>query len=147
MFLPQRTAEVAFMRDEPERAEPHLPAALALADDLGEADQRAQLAAKLAVVLGTGGRPGEAEQLAHHSRRSAPTVSVRAQALWRTAMAVVRFASGHDTDARLLSKEATALVGRRDTAAATEVDSLLGLVSRDWRASPTPGSRRRRHRR
>jgi DNA-binding SARP family transcriptional activator len=110
MFVGQRAAEVEIAAGDPEGAEPHLRAALALADKLGEDDQRAQLAAKLARVLSERGHTREAAELAHRSRRTAPSESATAQVLWRVAMAAVRSASADHVAARELLEEASALI-------------------------------------
>jgi DNA-binding SARP family transcriptional activator len=110
MFVARRAGEVELASDHPERAEPHLRNALALADDLGEADERAQVAAKLARVLAHRGDMREAAELAHKSRHTAPRESVTAQALWRAAAAAVRSGSGDHAAARALLDDATALV-------------------------------------
>ncbi|MGI8876040.1 MAG: hypothetical protein ACR2KP_17310, partial [Egibacteraceae bacterium] len=109
MFVAQRAAEVELAAGDPERGERHLRAALALADELGEADQRAQLAAKLARVLSDRGRALEAAELAQRSRHTAPSESVTAQVLWRAAMAAVRSASSDHSAARQYLEEAVAL--------------------------------------
>lgn len=110
MFVAQRAAEVLLLAGEPWGAEPHLRTALALADGLGEAEQRAQLAAKLALVLVGRGGLDEAAELAHRSRHTAPAESVRAQVLWRAAMAAVRSALGAEVEGRRLAGEASSLV-------------------------------------
>jgi hypothetical protein len=110
MFVAQRAAEVALAAGDPERAEPRLRTALALADEMGEADQRAQLAAKLARVLAERGAADEATELAARSRRTAPSESVTAQVLWRAASASVRSATADNLAARELLEEAAAIV-------------------------------------
>lgn len=110
MFVSQRAAEVELAAGDLEAAEPHLRTALALADDLGEADQRAQLAAKLSRVLSQRGRVPEAAELAHRSRRTSPSGSVTAQVLWRAAMAGVRSACADHSGARGLLEQARSLV-------------------------------------
>jgi hypothetical protein len=89
MFVAQRAGEVAAAAGDAARAEAQLRAALAIADDLGEADQRAQLAAKLALALVARGETREAAALAHHGRRTAPAESATATALSMAAMMVV----------------------------------------------------------
>jgi tetratricopeptide (TPR) repeat protein len=110
MFVAQRAAEVELIVGEPQRAAPSLRTALALADDLGEADQRARLSAMLAWVLVATGHSDEAEELARKSRRAAPNDSVAAQVLWRIAMAAVKATATEHESALRLTDEAIALL-------------------------------------
>jgi DNA-binding SARP family transcriptional activator len=94
MFVAQRAGEIAAAAGGAACAEPHLRTALAIADDLGEADQRAQLAAKLALALMARGHSREAAALAHHSQRTAPLESATASALSMAAMIAVNSGAG-----------------------------------------------------
>lgn len=125
MFVALRAAEVESAAGAPERAEPHLRTALALADDLGEADLRAQLAAKLARVLVARGHTREAAELAHRSRRTAPSESVTAQVLWRAAMADVAWASADQAGARKLLEQAIGLLPDELELLATDLRTQL----------------------
>jgi DNA-binding SARP family transcriptional activator len=138
MFVAQRAAEVELMMGEPQRAEAHLRTALALADDLGEADQRARLAAMLAWGLATRGDVGEAEELAHKSARAAPLDSVAAQVSWRTAMVSIRADASDHEGARRLADEATALVPDEMPLLASDVASRLASLTMETGVDPTP---------
>lgn len=125
MFISQRSAEVELLAGRPDRAEPYLRTALSIADDLGEADQRAQLAAQLAVVVASRGRSDEARELAHASQSAAPRRSLAAQVLWRAAMAAAETSAGRaSADARGLLDEATRLVPAEMRMLAAELRSL-----------------------
>jgi tetratricopeptide (TPR) repeat protein len=131
MFVAQRAGEVEISAGDAARAEHHLRKALALADQFGEADQQAQLAAKLAEVLCQRGNVSEAAGLARKSRRSAPTESIPAQALWRSAEAAIQSASQSHAAARPLLSEAIALVPEDARRLAAHLQSRWAQLSSD----------------
>ncbi len=127
MFVGQRVAEVKTLAGRIEQAEPDLRAALALADDLGEAEQRAQYAARLAVVLALRGSTGEARELAHRSGEGAPVESLPAQVLWRVAVAAlpdVRDAPAEPGPA----EQATAMIPDDMRLLAADVHAILAVT-------------------
>jgi tetratricopeptide (TPR) repeat protein len=131
MFVAQRAGEVEISAGDAARAEHHLRKALALADQFGEADQQAQLAAKLAEVLCQRGNVSEAAGLARKSRRAAPTESIPAQALWRSAEAAIQSASQSHAAARPLLSEAIALVPEDARRLAAHLQSRWAQLSSD----------------
>lgn len=129
MFVAMRRGQIALMADHHEEAETAWRRALALADDLAEEDQRAQLAARLGRVLAERGQMDEATELAGRSRRTAPAESVTAQALWQSAAAAVADARGDDRAARGHLADAIAAVPGEMVALREELETQLGRLS------------------
>jgi tetratricopeptide (TPR) repeat protein len=109
MFLAQSNAAVGLLAGDLAAAEPELRTALDLALEIGERDEISRTASSLSLVLKAGARSEEAANFAALGTRTAPSQSVAAQALSRTAQAHQAAAKGDHRAAAALARQATNL--------------------------------------
>jgi DNA-binding SARP family transcriptional activator len=109
MFLAQSNATVDLLNEDLAAAERDLRKAVDLALEIGERDEISWAAAKLSLVLRAEKRSEEAANFAALSTRTAPSESVAAQALSRTAQAHELAERGDHPDAEALARQAVDL--------------------------------------
>jgi class 3 adenylate cyclase len=107
-------AEIALLEGDHEAAAGHLRRACDDAEARGMRNVVSGLAPDLARVLWKLGRYDEAEPLAQLGRRYAAEDDFWAQARWRQAQALVDSASGKQTEAERLAREAVAITEQTD---------------------------------
>jgi ATP/maltotriose-dependent transcriptional regulator MalT len=105
----RRAAEVEILADDLQSAERALREALEVNAGMEERDPVSQIAAVLSRILTIRGNTGEAARFAKLSKDHAPSESVAAQALWRSALARVLASRVEPREAEALAREAVEL--------------------------------------
>ena len=139
MFSARSSASVEILAGDLAAGERELRTALQMALDMREREWVSQFAAGLSRVLAVQGSE-EAERFSALSLETAPTENVAAQALWRSAKALVLVNRGDHRGAERLSREAIQLVprGMLNLSADLRVDLAGILLAARWRKAALP---------